>query len=602
MTYGPWGFIGLPYYHPDTFVVFLLFNVFYFLLCVFVVRQHWRKLVGVGLPPFVWFVVLLVVPAFSLAVRWGMVLFFPVILLNSLVLVHFLADGGWREPVKHLIFASLGPLVLMKAVFPLLVVATCTVIAADIAVRHRKWPFCLLTLAVSTILFWFLGGQGLNNVIPFLRGWAEISTGYREVMGYCPRSAPGPTLGPTLLFAVAAFCVWLKFLLAVWPRLRWRSWCPGAVLGMSLYIVFLHGFIRADATHIMVACFRLFAIAALIWPVLAVKRRSLRLWPRILVAVLVLSAAGVTLWHFPAGALLFRKATERFMETVSRPLLALMDSSESSSGRRRRHLDGLRTAAPLPAISGEVDVPAGDAGIAAANGLRFRPRPTLVSYSAYTPYLIRRNRDYLEGPRAPSAVLFAPPAIDGNYPTICDSLSFLTLATHYQLADIAPAGYLLFQKCSSRGTWRLEPLATRKLRLGEDVAVPPADGGPVWVTIEYQSTMWEWTLAKAFKSPVLYLCIIREGKPIIHRIFPRLAANGFLLLPYLPDISSFAAFYRSPAQLAPGLNQVRSFSIRRPGRDIPTGQGQYKPELTVKFYRLCLKADVDSAAPSRSAD
>ncbi len=72
-----------------------------------------------------------------------------------------------------------------------------------------------------------------------------------------------------------------------------------------------------------------------------------------------------------------------------------------------------------------------------ANGLRYRPRPIIQSYSAYTPSLQELNRKHFLGKRAPSYLVISAKSIDGRNPPDLDYPSLEAIASKYQITEAA---------------------------------------------------------------------------------------------------------------------------------------------------------------------
>jgi hypothetical protein len=234
-------------------------------------------------------------------------------------------------------------------------------------------------------------------------------------------------------------------------------------------------------------------------------------------------------------------------------------------------------------------MPFGDPGFLLAGPARFRPRPTFMAYTAYTPWLARRNQEWLESDKGPDAVVFRPCAIDGKHPTVIDNLSFLTLATHYRVVrNHWP--YAVLERRPRPRTYRLVPLGSVAATQGEPVAVPDAAGGPIWAVIGIQPSPAGWLTTALFKARPLRIRSTMDERKAVHRLPARMASTGFLLSPYLGQ-EGFYRYYTAKPAITEESWWVRSVVVDTPPLPKLPLPEPYSRDFTIEFFRVQLEED-----------
>src|SRR5262245_46098610 len=108
------------------------------------------------------------------------------------------------------------------------------------------------------------------------------------------------------------------------------------------------------------------------------------------------------------------------------------------------------------------------------------------------------NAEFLDRPSGPDLVwTCGPGAIDGRYPTLSDSLSFVSMLTQFEHRGYA-SGCNLFERTAAT-SYRLEPLLSRSVAFEESVSVPQVDADGVWATIAIEPNLRGLLLGAIFK-------------------------------------------------------------------------------------------------------
>ena len=124
-------------------------------------------------------------------------------------------------------------------------------------------------------------------------------------------------------------------------------------------------------------------------------------------------------------------------------LAAGRDLADPSRLRRQYEADRSATRNDNPiavaAVAGTVDVYPHRQDALFAYGLNYAPRPATQSLIATAPSLARLDAAFLLSPAAPQSILFDIQAVDNNYPSILDGLSWPNLLTQYDIVDTSGA-------------------------------------------------------------------------------------------------------------------------------------------------------------------
>ncbi|MFN8644860.1 MAG: hypothetical protein U0802_25525, partial [Candidatus Binatia bacterium] len=558
-TFGPLGFLFYNAYYPATFAWLLVLRAGLAMLTGGTLA--WLGGATTGRPAAGLLVALACLP-------WCLIIDAWAFLVAALVLMVSLAPparGQRAAEVAAGIALGLFALVKVTLLIAALVVAAPLVI---VGARQRRMPWSLPATAATALGGWIGSGQPLAAAPEFAR-WAlgDIAGGYARAMQMWPHHwlvlQAWLTAG---LLVVAALILW-------WPRARGGAAVAAAGLAGLLLLIFKAGFVRA-LDHLFITAAANLAIgivlAAALW---ARGRRATA--AAIVVAPLLLLTHGLA--RQSAGPLLA-------------PLHAGLDSLGGLAQLGRRDHAALYAAAAanvryrnrLPPLPGRGDIYPHDAGVLLAHDLTYDPRPVFQSYMAYTGALAERNRAFLAGPDAPDWLLFRLETIDSRYPSLDDGASWPEILSRYDLAEVR-GRYLQLVRRPHAIPWRLTPLARHRLRIGDSLAVPPTDAGPIWATIDVRDRPSQRLLVAALQGALVVLEVdLAAGPHRRFRLIPSLARAGFLLSPLVDTTLGFARLAVGQADPT-GLSGVRRIGISiEPTALTPT----MDPVVDVAFYRL----------------
>lgn len=476
------------------------------------------------------------------------------VLITVIVFCTLLRDDRpwWEHLIWMLMLGFLGQFKFTYTLFAGLGIAA----AAGLRILRRQWKSAGWMAGGFTavyVLLWIVSGQNPDNLYPFFRLSLQISSGYADAMGI---NEPLPVFlwGTALVLTCGGF-VYRLFLK---HEDRPYGTAAAAYLALTWYVVWKHGYVRADSHVFGFYIYTL--LLALILPPLCFPKT---LWHWFYAAVVL---AGACFEVFDTGLLARcpQVAWSRFKDNYS-----FLPRSRSFPERWHQEYEQARKIAQLPAVQKEVgratiDVFNYNQGVAILNNLNYRPRPIFQSYSAYTPRLAARNLKFYQSDRAPEYVLWRQVSIDSRYPTIDDSLLIPELPRMYQPV-FTEGDYLLLKRRPGEQSGRLERrlLLVRSLHLGETLELPPSFEQPLWLHARLPLNKLGHLRALLYKPPMLRLVVKDNyGSEYVWRILPRIAEDGFLLSPLLETQADFTSYMQGR-----GKKWIRSLRFEAPKSD-----------------------------------
>lgn len=422
--------------------------------------------------------------------------------------------------------------------FTLLVQAACGVgaAAASRAIAGERRAALTLPLAffASFVAFWLLAGQGLGNLPEhLLQGW-EISVGYVRAMGVNLLTWAVWTAGHVTLGVFGA---------AIVGSLRRPRRLARAPLLLYLvivwYLAWKHGFVRADG-HVVGFFITCLVLAIAVPPYLGDARWSL------LDACPFVCLAGLALHDSAQVARLPLAIPARLGAGLQR-VVTLGEYRDELASRERQARGALVRADLRERVGrGTIDVLGHDQALVLMNELNYTPRPVFQSYSAYTPELLRLNQSFFASARAPEFVLARLQTIDGRFPTQDDALVLADLRLRYDMVHQTVEDALLRRRpARDQGAVSREVLFERNVMLDEEVRLPTSRDAALWLQVEARPTLRGRLRSLAHREAELRLVVTDEsGATGEYRLIPSMAAEGFIIQPWIGDQSGLNAFLR----------------------------------------------------------
>jgi hypothetical protein len=569
-TTGPLGFLFTGMFWPQTYPLLLGYWTFWAMVTVVsALRLHWRVdscwVYGAG------FAVI-----YALVVGGGR----ESILVGALVIIaaNLLADRE-RASFAFLVLAgiSLAALSMTKFSFMMLAGAILALYGVRQVLERASSRAIALSgvFAASFLALWYLTGQDLADLVPFLRISLAIAGGYGPAMSILGNDME------MLLYLVGT----AGLLSGLWIARRGTLTRQGGVeiagVAVLAFGLFKLGFQRHDVWHTYVATSGLLAIALVYASTGLLSTTDVPIGARASYTLAVVAGcAGLALLPYPLmpSPSTLRERISAFLQPAA--LLERYASQFTAANQ------AIANAAPFCDLVGPTDVISYRQQVVFSNGLQWRPRPIFQSYAAYTPELLRLNAASYEGPMAPENVLLQLETIDNRFPSLDDSLLWPLLLTRYDIVDTLAAGrlqYLVLRRAMRPRPYTLTLLEQKIGTLGEALPVPRGGTGLVWVTIDVEPTLIGRLMSFLYKLPELAMEVTTDRNSRVYRLVPDMAHAGFLLSPIVEDAVGFATLVseeRAALMTWSGVRRLRVFS--------PNRSELYSRSVRISFLELAL--------------
>ncbi len=419
--------------------------------------------------------------------------------------------------------------------------------------------------------WWLAAGQEPGQLLAYFQVSREISAGYPWAMS-AEESWPVFLAGVTVALSHVIYAA--TFMRGVPADRRCFVWPAVLFLCAAWGLAWKHGFTRADGHVLGFFYFCLIsAIAVPAWLRPGQRGSWFDAIPFLCVLGLGIADAGFL-------AQTQRLVAFRWLGNVR--AIARLGTFRAEYEARQHSEEAKFALPPLQKAIGNstVDWVSYEQGVLLLNGLNYRPRPVFQSYIAYTSGLMKRNRDFLKSPDAPEFVIFRLQTLDARFPAQDDALLLAELPRRYDLT-LNTGDTLLFRKKSipaSPQTFTRQPVGTASPILGEEIRLPDHGEQALWLQADFPLTRLGRLRALLYRPPILRMVVTQEdGQQSNFRVIPPIAAEGFLIQPFLETTSDYAA-------LARGEGQKRLRSIRfEPAR---TSEAKYWTRASVRFFRV----------------
>ncbi len=551
-TYGPLGFLSLPgvWFSGLAAIAFVYSALLYVALCVSVVYLL-RRALG-ALPAFV--LTLLVLAAapgievpVALAGVWCLAALAddPPPFAAQLVVI----GGGVLGASEILALPRSG----------LAILAMCAITPLGLPGRLRRLATFAGCWLLSVIVLWFVAGQGVGNVGPFVRNALQVVSGYSEAMGTTSASSlyvPGVIAVAVALTAGA----WL----ASGPSSR--RWAAAAAIGLASFDLYKESVVRQDTGHVEILLSTAIAV------VLAMPRRGRWVVSGLAVAgAVVIALAAPRPLHEPldVNPLDHLRTARTEVDQVLHP------SKTEFVGAVALALQYRLAPSTLKLLHGHtVDVLPWEESLVWAYDLHWDPLPIFQDYSAYTAALDRVNADKLRSASAPQRILrenaalvdpsYATGSIDGRNPTWDPPGQALALLCNYVALQSTPRWQVLGKGRDRCGAPRL--LRTDQAGNGTPIRIPdPRPGTIVYAELGRAGVSGlERLRTLVYRADFRYLTV---NAGAVYRLVPGTAGDG-LLMSAAPGADFPAPFGLSPRAHTisldgmPGTVTVRLFEMR----------------------------------------
>ncbi len=601
-NYGPLGFVQQPVYHPETRgVTFVLSG----LVCALAVLGLWvgggrwlaRRpearaaglcLIGVfGAVVDPWYALGLVVGVAALFTprlgRFRLVLLAREGIKVSRALAHRrVLTAGWiLLAVAMAVFAQMK---LTLGISMAMVIGAMFIRAQGR--RRVLGPFRFACVfAVSWLAIWVWAGQSLWGLVEYFALSVRIVAGYGEAMAF-----PGP-LGSVIVFiAGIGIVLWgaLRSLGNNWLCVR-RDW--GAMLGLGgvMFLLYKATITRNDMGHLSLGAHALCCVGLVLGMSLVfgrVRERKKR------VAGLWMLAGLLAVFGFETGSV-----AQPFIRAGS------LDHAQSVvdwvTGGNKKYVEGWEKGKELgreflgtgaPGVTADIYPTQMDLLIQA--GYTPSVRPTAQSYITQgDPVLLEMNANHLLGSRAPQLIfLMRDLPVDQQYPTFNDSLSWPILLTHYDVVG-AQGEVVILRKSAAARRYRLDPMGSRKGKLGERIEVPgtPPGAAGIWVSVSIKPSLWGKVRGLFYVHPILTMDTeLGSGETVRSRFVPSFGESSFLLSPRIEFGKRWPMFAGAPTNEV--FDAVKVKWLTMTGFDSDVVKGSYEDDVELTWYAFYFEA------------
>jgi len=534
-TFGPLASVYTGVYHPATDGLMLggalLIAIALFAGLFAVVPPHRRTL-------------LLLLPV-VIGLGWGrdaVFLFLP--LLLPYVVVRGVERGKQFTATLCIVAAAMAMLPVVKGNFGL-IVAFATAIALILCWRSsRKTAIMIVVVQLIAIVgVWLISGQALIDLPRYLLALGPMLAGYTDGM-----SVEGRALDVVIFMVVGAFLLAISTL----GGLR-RHWYVPILVAAYLFVTFKSGFVRHDG-HALVAAVALAFVGLLLCLAQGGRAGGLAVIASLVGWGLISSAYTPVTWD---------TSMARFSVMIRHPAHGIW-LRMTKPGILAEHFEGkiayMGATPPFADYRGAADVYPAELSSMLAAGGAWKPRPTLQSYAAYSPSLLKTNAAHLASD-PPSRVYFKTAPIDHRYPSLEDGASWLALLGSFTPKAL-DGGYAVLERADPIRP-ALVPRAPVQVNamLGKEVTVIGSDQ-PVWVTMDIRPTLAGKLFSTLYKAPRLSLRVRYEnGQSADFRLIAGMTKTGFLLSPTVADAKEFVALGSLHRADLLGKRKVVAFTV-----------------------------------------
>ena len=511
----------------------------------------------------------------------GDTLFATAVLLSGLFLLVTYAQPAQRWTSAG-VAGFLAYLSLMKGtqLAESLGVLACVLLLAARARNWRRARWILGSFVTSLICWWLAAGQNPLHLPSYFNGLRHIAQGYNEAMAL---ETPGGLLavGLALLTGLSGLYAWTAWRHRAHPAML----AACALLAGMTFVSWKHGYLRSDNHMLIFLDFtsivaftvpglqRLLGVSAGTFPT--------RLSGGLLIAAIsMLGLSGSQLLQRDRLKSLALDVPARWIQNLHYLAAAseVKEQSEHDLARLGHKFD-------LPDVrrivgGRPIDFFGNQLGLLLLNGFNYQPAPMCCgTYHVYNPYFKERNlRHFTDPGTRPQFILLKGQTIDSRFAPLDDSLSLLAFLDLYRPISFEDDALLLETDPNERVTKALQAIGTRKIRFGEEIAIPKVSPDELLLfSVSLPASVLGETRAIFYKPPLLFMDTQGEGLEHTQnqRVISASLASPVLLNPTLETTEDYL-------DLLSGQNRkiVKSFRLHTPQ---PACFRQ--DEMVVTFYK-----------------
>ena len=449
--------------------------------------------------------------------------------LSPWLFVFLCAPLGFLPLIKGSMLPLTGLFVALYSVFlwwnGLRAIAICTVVSP----------------IVTAVLAWTIVGQSIEDLPMYALSMMPIISGYTDAMAISGDTTQ--IIGYVVVSIAIIGVLSSSHKLPLAPR-TFLVLCFSGFLLVSLKA----GFVRHDG-HSLIAGSALIVAAVLLVCALPGSR----------IALAVVLAAGICTYSInyaivpSAKGILF----DPLINTYRAAYYGIKNRVESShrlSDEYKAHLQAIRSELAIDTLPGTTDIYAYNQAYLLASNNVWRPRPTLQSYSAYTPALAEMDHEHLLR-RPPDNIVFRVETIDGRIPSLDDGSSWPILLNSFIPQKFAD-DLLYLRRGEQVADADRTPVQKGVRRFNEIVRLPTTDH-VLFAQLSFTKTFVGKLASFLLKVDPLDVEVgLADGTTRKFRVIPGMTETGFVLSPLIESTGDFAFLFGDRSEL--GDKAVRS--------------------------------------------
>lgn len=558
-TLGPYSSIYTKAYHPATDWMMvggcLYLACAYWITLIFLMRgTHWY-----------WTIFLVISLLVMTYARDSLLFIYPllvglicykIISINENALKYSSSISLVTKLAVAFLFTPFGLLPLIKGSL-LILCLTITLLCALFFLCHKHTVLAFIALLsplISMMLFWVSAGQSINGLPSYLITSLALASAFTEAMAFTGNS------NEIIIYLCAALLICLSFI--------WQRQIPivSRLFLLCLFFVFLFlsfktGFTRHYG-HAFIASTSIL-VAALLLPYL--------FYSKIVIPIILfcLYASNYIAAHYTQISV-----SKNIISTYSSAWHGLKNRLSDKlwlSQNFALSMGFIKQQAAFPQIQGTTDIYSYNQAYLIASEIPWTPRPVFQSYSVFTPWLAKKNKDYLLSEHRPDNIIFKIEPIDGRLPSLEDGMSWPLLLATYQPTQFINDFLLLRTRNAALPVISL--VAKEQHTLGEVIKVP-AVNHPLLLEVDIKPTLYGLLALTFFKpTPLLIRIELNSGVTKQYRLITNMAKAEFLISPLIENTQEFTMLYDNYPLLA--NKQVNAISITSDANPSLHWQKQY---------------------------
>lgn len=426
-------------------------------------------------------------------------------------------------------------------------------------------------LLCSLLVVWVALGQNLINLPLYIKNALPVCLGYGDAM-----STYGP-LSDIVVFL--APCAVMIYAIATEKKKSRLDKIMMAVLFLvALFLSFKHAFDRHDIWHLTISMTEMAFCGILLSIHLSNKKIRRTLIAVVFASMAIITVSGI----FKSPSLYIEKLKLMSSDFCSLITLKIPSKAKLDAQFLNANKNVLALTEKIPLLEGSTDIYSAGQMTLIASGNTWNPRPIFQSYSAYTPSLVRMNRDHLLSENRPDNILFRLDQLDTRLPTLEDGLSHPVLLSDYVLTDFK-GSYLYLRHRPPNERKEIKTIKTYKRDgiLFQKVLLPDYSG-IVMAKFTFHKNLLGHIATFLFKtSQIEAELLLACGEERTYRLIPSMTQTDFILSPLIENTSEFATIFSDPKILS--AKDVVSVKIR-PDRWSWLWKDAFEAEFTCLDY------------------